>query len=110
MREKEDMQQIGGVATGKRVSSNMALPQTITVNLSEYAKSQPSPSTASATGSVGRPASMSSLGPVMAPPSSTSIKHAPELPKRQAYGRTMSGASLKLSKIEQPDGSSGDCP
>ncbi|OXB34727.1 hypothetical protein LQV05_003110 [Cryptococcus neoformans] len=108
--EKEDMQQIGGVATGKRISSNMALPQTITVNLSEYAKSQPSPSTASATGSVGRPASMSSLGPVMAPSSSTSIKHAPELPKRQAYGRTMSGASLKLSKIEQPDGSSGDCP
>lgn len=107
MREKEDMQQTGGVASGKRVSSSMALPQTITVNLSEYAKSQPSPSTASATGSVGRPASMSSLGPMIAPSSSTSIKQVPELPKRQAYGRTVSGASLKLSKIEQPD--AGDC-
>ncbi|KIR32560.1 rho GTPase activator [Cryptococcus deuterogattii MMRL2647] len=108
IREKEDMQQTGDMAAGKRVSSGVALPQTITVNLSEYAKSQPSPSTASATGSVGRPASMSSLGPVIAPSSSTSIKQAPELPKRQSYGRTVSGASLKLSKIEQPDGSSGD--
>ncbi|ADV20787.1 rho GTPase activator [Cryptococcus gattii E566] len=108
VREKEDMQQTGGMAAGKRVSSGVALPQTITVNLSEYAKPQPSPSTASATGSVARPASMSSLGPVIAPSSSTSIKQAPELPKRQSYGRTVSGASLKLSKIEQPDESSGD--
>ncbi|ODN97492.1 hypothetical protein L198_04059 [Cryptococcus wingfieldii CBS 7118] len=96
VRDKEDIEnEQGAIAAPKRVSSAMGLPQTITVNLADYAKTAqhapPSPLAESSTAA----SHGSAIGPNAGASASASK---PELPRRP-----QSGSSRRDSRAKAPE-------
>ncbi|WVQ74641.1 hypothetical protein IAR50_004242 [Cryptococcus sp. DSM 104548] len=96
VRDREDTEnELGTIAAPKRASSAMGLPQTITVNLAEYAKTaQQAPASPLAESSTA-----ASIGASIEPDSAASASTSkPELPKRP-----QSGSSRRDSKAKAPE-------